>query len=70
MAEAAIEHVGRDGCDEEVLSAENPDWTREAKRFFQWYPSRSLLSAIRGYQRARGPLTPIVRRIAIERHRF
>ena len=70
MAEAAIEHVGRDGCDKEALSAENPDWTREAKRFFQWYPSRSLLSAIRAYQRARGPLAPIVRRIAIERHRF
>jgi serine O-acetyltransferase len=47
-----------------------PDWSREEKRFFQWYPSRSLLKAIRAYQNARGPLAPIVRRLAIERHRF
>lgn len=43
------------------------DWSREAKRFSQWYPSRSLLAAIRAYQRARNPVT---RRLAILRHRF
>ena len=46
------------------------DLTRERKRRLQWYPSRSLLAAIRQYQNARGPLALLSRRIAIERHRF
>jgi serine O-acetyltransferase len=46
------------------------DWSREQKRFFQWYPSRSLLAAIRAYQNAKGPTAPIWRRLAIERHRL
>lgn len=47
-----------------------PDWSREAKRRLQWYPSRSLLAAIRAYQTARGPFAGARRRLAIERHRF
>lgn len=46
------------------------DWTREHKGLLQWYPSRSLLSAIRAYQSAEGVFAPVRRRFAIERHRF
>ena len=47
-----------------------PDWSREAKRRTQWYPSRSLLAAIRAYQTARGPFAGVKRRLAMERHRL
>jgi serine O-acetyltransferase len=47
-----------------------PDWSRETKRFTQWYPSRSLLAAIRAYAAARGPFAGVQRRLAMERHRF
>ena len=46
------------------------DWSRERKRALQWFPSRSLLAAIRQYQHAIGPLAPLSRRVAIERHRL
>lgn len=46
------------------------DWERESKRFFQWYPSRSLLKAIRAHQAASGPFRKLKQRIAVERHRF
>lgn len=48
-------------------SATDPDWSRESKRIFQWYPSRSLLASIRAYQGARGPVT---RKLAVLRHRI
>lgn len=32
------------------VSAQQPDWSRERKRFFQWAPSKSLLASIRAYQ--------------------
>lgn len=54
-------------------SAEAPDWSREAKRFFEWYPSRSLLGSIRAYQRvqhSRHPWHVVVRKIAVLRHRI
>ena len=53
------------------ISAEVPDWSREAKRTFEWAPSRSLLAAIRSYQRLegrRGPLAAFRRRCAVLRH--
>jgi serine O-acetyltransferase len=56
-----------------VYSATEPDWSREAKRFFEWAPSRSLLAAIRSYQgnaRKRGPFSIIARKWATVRHRF
>jgi serine O-acetyltransferase len=55
------------------ISADIPDWSREAKRPFEWSPSRSLLAAIRSYQRSaggHGPLSALQRRIAAMRHRF
>ncbi|MDP1025587.1 serine acetyltransferase [Sphingomonas sp. KR1UV-12] len=52
------------------VSASVADWSRESKRFRQWYPSRSLLAAIRAYQRPGGALSGARRRWAIYRHRF
>jgi serine O-acetyltransferase len=50
-----------------VLSATDPDWSREEKPLLKWYPSRSLLGSIRAYQRASGP---IGRSLAKWRHRI
>lgn len=50
-----------------------PDWSREAKRAFEWAPSRSLLASLRSYQRhagKRGPIALVARKIAVLRHRF
>ena len=33
------------------ISAEQPDWAREKKRWLNWAPSRSLIGCIRLYQR-------------------
>lgn len=54
------------------ISATEPDWNRERKRFFEWAPSRSLLGAIRSYQRhiGRGAFHGLICRIAVIRHRF
>jgi serine O-acetyltransferase len=57
----------------ELISATEPDWSREAKRFFAWHPSRSLIASIRSYQRHRarqGPLARLLRAAAALRHRF
>lgn len=65
---------GRDQPDApQVIPAIEPDWSREAKSFFEWAPSRSLLAAIRSYQRhaaGRGPIHSFGRRMAVVRHRF
>lgn len=34
------------------VSASVPDWSREAKRFWAWDPSRSLLATLRAYERS------------------
>lgn len=55
------------------ISATEPDWSREAKRPFEWAPSKSLLAALRDYQRlaARpGPLARLGCKLAVLRHRF
>jgi serine O-acetyltransferase len=57
---------------EEAFAAE-PAWGREAKPAFAWDPPRSLIAALRSYQRhaaRRGPIAAIGRRIAVLRHRF
>lgn len=49
--------------------AGNPD--REAKRFFEWAPSKSLLASIRSYQRWRGKWYGLpFAKLAVLRHRF
>jgi len=54
-------------------TAELPDWKRETKRFFEWAPYKSLLSAIRCYQAnrdRRGILSAVRWRVAAARWRF
>lgn len=51
-------------------SATVPDWSREAKSRWHWYPSRSLLASVRAYQRATGRSAPLTRFSARWRHRF
>jgi serine O-acetyltransferase len=53
-----------------LISSTEPDWSREAKSFWHWYPSRSLLAAIRSYQRASGPFAALIRAWAKWRHRL
>ncbi len=56
-----------------VVSAEEPDWSREKKSAFSWHPSRSLLASIRVYQRcagSRNPLRILIKNFAVLRHRF
>lgn len=56
------------------VSASEPDWSREKKaHFLAWDPARSLLASLRAYQRqvaARGFFSPLLRRVAVLRHRF
>jgi len=55
------------------ISAHEPDWSREHKSVFSWCPSRSLLASIRAYQGhsgSRNPLSVLMAKIAIFRHRF
>jgi serine O-acetyltransferase len=52
---------------------EVPGLDRERKRRFEWAPSRSLLAAIRSYQRhraRRNPVSLIASKLAVLRHRF
>jgi serine O-acetyltransferase len=56
-----------------VVSATNPDWSREKCSRFRWDPPRQLLRAIRLYQRAaqeQGPLSSLRRRLSVLQHRF
>lgn len=61
-----------DSADVVRNSATEPDWSREAKGALEWHPSRSLLAAIRSYQRhkGRGPIATLIRKWAVVRHRF
>ena len=55
------------------ISATVPDWSREAKPFFAWMPSRSLLASIRSHARhsnSRNPWKKLLRLNAVLRHRF
>ncbi len=55
------------------VSATDPDMSREAKPFFAWVPSRSLIACIRAHQRAaasRAPWAVLQRRWATLRHVF
>jgi serine O-acetyltransferase len=55
------------------ISADTPDWDREAKALFKWDPPRSLLASLRSYQRHASSGSPFAyfgRRCAVLRHRF
>lgn len=56
-----------------VISATQPDWSREHKPFFAWVPSRSLLASLRAYERwsrSAAPWAPLFRKWATLRHIF
>lgn len=56
-----------------TVSAKVPDWSREERAPGAWDPGRSLLAAIRRYQRYRGlsgPVASAARRLAVLEHRF
>jgi len=64
---------GADGAAAEAapVSATVPDWSREAKRFWSWQPSRSLLASLRAHDRlsgARGPWAALRRKCVVLRH--
>jgi hypothetical protein len=49
------------------ISATVPDWSREAKAFFEWNPSRSLLASLRSHARHTHSINPwhfLMRRVA------
>ncbi len=55
------------------VSASEPDWSREAKPFWAWMPSRSLLGSLRAHARHAGRRAPwhvLLRWWAALRHRF
>ena len=57
----------------EAVSATVPDWSREAKPFWAWAPSRSLLASLRDDARhaeGRMPWHALLRKWAVLRHRF
>jgi serine O-acetyltransferase len=50
-----------------------PDWSREAKGWFEWAPPKALLASIRAYQRhraSRAPWAVPMRWLSVLRHRF
>ncbi|MEO5882651.1 MAG: serine acetyltransferase [Caldimonas sp.] len=56
-----------------AVSAELPDWSREAMRVGDWNPSRSLLASIRAWQKAANGnrVDQVAQRwLAVLRHRF
>lgn len=52
-----------------IVSATEPDWSRERRSPRSWDPPRALLAAIRSYQQAKGPWAGLRRRWAVLRHR-
>jgi serine O-acetyltransferase len=55
------------------VSAEVPDWSREARVLGAWQPSHALIASIRAWHKARGKdrLDQVLqRRLAVLRHRF
>ena len=55
------------------VSANQPDWTREQKRWLSWIPSRSLISCIRCYQRQKSSRFWIIRllsKLIVIKYRF
>lgn len=55
--------------DKSEISAETPDWSREASNR-SWDPSKALLRSIRDYQDAKGPFAFFRRKKAVLRHRL
>lgn len=59
--------------DQPPISAEIPDWSREARRTWSWTPSQALLASLRDYQKyvqQPGLIAWLRRRFAVVRYRF
>lgn len=58
--------------DSEMVSAKQPDWSRERRHGWAWDPARALLASIRSYQDNVRPgiYAYVMRKIAVARHRF
>ena len=57
----------------QIVSAEHPDWSREARKAWTWSPPHALLASLRDYQKhaSRPGLVARARRmVAVLRHRF
>jgi serine O-acetyltransferase len=55
------------------ISAEVPDWSREARQAWSWSPSRALIASLRDYQKFTqqpGLVARMRRSLAVLRHRF
>lgn len=55
------------------ISAETPDWSREAVALFEFNPGRKLLGAVRAWERwkdRRGPFAALARSLIRKRHRL
>lgn len=55
------------------ISAEIPDWSREAVGAWRWQPGRQLIRSVRDHGRLagrRGPLARLARAMCVLRHRF
>jgi serine O-acetyltransferase len=58
--------------DKPIISATEPDWSREACQNW-WSPGPQLLKSIRGYQRwkaSRNPIAFLMRKYYVFKHRF
>jgi len=56
-----------------MISAIQPDFSREQKKWYQWNPGKSLIKSIRRYQRytnSKNPLKKIVKFLIIFEYRF
>ena len=71
VAAASTDKYAR--ADAPPVSASVPDWSREAKRFWAWNPSRSLLASLRAYDRsanAPSAVRSVLRKWIVVRHGF
>jgi serine O-acetyltransferase len=58
---------------EGIISAQVPDWRREARQYGVWAPSKALLACVRSYQRSAASASPLARirkTLAVLLHRY
>jgi serine O-acetyltransferase len=56
--------------DAQLISATDPDWSRERRLAGRWEPGKALLKCIRDYQRARERGAILSAKFAVLRHRI
>src|SRR6476469_7188367 len=54
----------------QLISATDPDWSRERRLAGRWEPGKALLKCIRDYQRARERGAILSAKLAVLRHRI